>query len=52
MKTTLKKKLTAAILAGCSTFILSGVALANPLPKIYKNIKICLFPSSLNPILP
>ena len=30
MKTTLKKKLTAAILAGCSTFILSGVALANP----------------------
>ena len=23
-----------------------------PLPKIYKNIKICLFPSSLNPILP
>lgn len=29
MKTTLKKKLTAAILAGCSTFILSGVALAN-----------------------
>lgn len=30
MKTTLKKKLTAAILAGCSTFILSGIALANP----------------------
>ena len=30
MKATLKKKLTAAILAGCSTFILSGVALANP----------------------
>ena len=26
--------------------------LKEPLPKIYKNIKICLFPSSLNPILP
>lgn len=30
MKTTLKKKLAAAILAGCSTFIFSGIALANP----------------------
>lgn len=30
MKITLKKKLTMAILTGCSTFILSGVALANP----------------------
>lgn len=30
MKTTLKKKLAAAILAGCSTVIFSGIALANP----------------------
>lgn len=30
MKTTLKKKLLVAILASCSTIILSGIALANP----------------------
>lgn len=30
MKTTLKKKFAAAILAGCSTVIFSGIALANP----------------------
>ena len=43
---------TGATSTGKASYSSRSFGYINPLPKIYKNIKICLFPSSLNPILP